>query len=224
MNGRRYLAAHARVVDLVASLDDDLPIPATPGWSLLDLLAHLAGAAHDLDRRDLAAWSLDEWTAAQVALRRGRSRAEVLAEWAEHAPGAALVVDDPAAAGVDEAFARMPIIDTTGHEGDILEAVGRPATIDPADWAIIGPHREVMLGFLVAGAGLPPLRVRTPEGDDWVVGGSDPVTTVDLGRDELWRSLMGRRSRAVVEHYAWSGDAEPYLAVWVGGTWSWPAD
>ena len=222
VNGHRYLAAHARIVELVAPLDDDLRIPATPGWSLLDLLAHLAGAAHDLARLDVVAWSLDEWTAAQVAERRGRSRAEVLAEWAEHAPAAAAVVDDPAAVGLDDAFARMPVIDATGHEGDILEAVGRSASIDPADWAIIGPHREVMLGYLVAAAGLAPLRVRTPEGDDWTLGGEEPATTVELSRDELWRSLMGRRPRAVVAGYAWTGDPDPYLAIWVGGTWSWP--
>ena len=224
MNGHRYLAAHARVVDLVAPLPDDLAIPATPGWSLLDLLAHLAGAAHDLDRRDVEDWSFDDWTAGQVAARRGRSRAEVLAEWAEHAAGAAAVVDDPGAAGLDEAFDRMPIIDTTGHEGDIVEATGGRATIAPADWAIIGPHREAMLGYLVAEAGLAPLRVRTPEGDDWILGGAAPGATVELSRDELWRSLMGRRPRAVVEGYSWTGDADAYLAIWVGGTWSWPEE
>jgi uncharacterized protein (TIGR03083 family) len=222
VNGHRYLAAHARIVELVAPLGDDLRIPATPGWSLLDLLAHLAGAARDLARCDVAGWSLDEWTAAQVLERRGRPRAEVLAEWAEHAPAAAAVIDDPAAAGLDAAFDRMPVIDATGHEGDILEAVGRPASLDPADWSIIGPHREAMLGFLVAAAGLAPLRVCTPEGDDWMLGGDAPTTTVVLPRDELWRSLMGRRSRSVVEGYAWRGDPEPYVAIWVGGTWSWP--
>lgn len=222
VNGHRYLAAHARIVDLVAPLDDGLVIPATPGWSLLDLLAHLAGAAHDLARVDVDLWSLDEWTAAQVEARRGMGRDDVLAEWAEHAAAAAAVVDDPTGVGLDEAFARMPIIDATGHEGDILEAIGRPASIDAADWAIIGPHREMMLGYLVAEAGLPPLRVRTPEGDDWTLGGDAPGTTVELSRDELWRSLMGRRPRTVVERYAWTGDPEPYLAIWVGGTWSWP--
>ena len=131
-------------------------------------------------------------------------------------------MDDPAAFDLDEAFARMPIIDTTGHEGDILEAIGRPATIDPLDWAVIAPHREAMLGLLVAESGVAPLRVRTPEGDDWLLGGAAPATTVTMPRDELWRSLMGRRTRAAVAAYDWSGDPDPYLAIWVGGTWSWP--
>lgn len=222
MNGHRYLAAHARILDLVAPLDDHIAIPATPGWSLLDLLAHLAGAATDLAGHDLDAWSLDEWTAGQVAARRGRSRAAILEEWAAAAPAAAAVVDDPIGIGLDEAFARMPIIDATGHEGDIREAIGLPATIAPEDWAIIGPHREVMLGFLLAAADVPPLRVCTPEGDDWCLGGPTPGARLDLPRDELWRSLMGRRPRAVVETYSWSCDPAPYLAVWVGGTWSWP--
>ena len=222
MNGHRYLAAHARVVALVEPLDDDLAIPATPGWSLLDLLAHLAGAATDLAAHDVDDWSLDEWTAAQVAARRGRDRATILGEWETAAAGAAAVVDDPAAFDLDEAFARMPIIDTTGHEGDILEAIGRPATIDALDWAVIAPHREAMLGLLVAESGVAPLRVRTPEGDDWMLGGDVPATTVTMPRDELWRSLMGRRTRAVVAAYDWSGDPDPYLAIWVGGTWSWP--
>jgi uncharacterized protein (TIGR03083 family) len=222
VNGHRYVAAHGRIVDLVADLDDDLTIPATPGWSLLDLLAHLAGAAHDLATLDVEDWSLDSWTSAQVAARRGRRRAEILAEWADAVPGAAAVIDVPAASGLDEAFDRMPIIDATGHEGDIREATGGTATIDPADWAIIGPHREAMLGFLIAEAGAPTLRVRTPEGDDWVLGEGEVATTVTMPRDELWRSLMGRRTRATVAAHDWSGDPEPYLAVWVGGTWSWP--
>ena len=76
--------------------------------------------------------------------------------------------------------------------------------------------------------GLPPIRIATPEGDDWVVGapdgGVEPVGEVRLSRQELWRSTTGRRPRAAVRAYAWTVDPEPYLPAWAGGTFKYPED
>jgi hypothetical protein len=47
--GQLYLAARERVVALVTNdgVDPDAPVLATPGWSVRDVVAHLAGVARD---------------------------------------------------------------------------------------------------------------------------------------------------------------------------------
>ena len=221
-NGVRYRLAWQRIVELVEPLPDDMAVTATPDWRLLQLLGHLAGAAADLTGGNSADWSHPHWTAAQVEERSGRTRAEVLAEWETCVPGVVARVDGPAMFDLHEAFSRMPVIDAVGHEHDIAEAAGLQAAIEHDDWMVLHEHRRWNLDDAVTGADLPALRVQTPEGDDWVVGSGEPTATVRLPRHELWRSLTGRRRRARVDSYDWSSDPAPWVAVWVGGTFSWP--
>ena len=83
---------HRRVGRLLADLPPDawaLPVPATPGWSVADVVSHLAEG----DRGALAAaqgreWGeaafaggLDGWTAAGVASHAGEDRETRLAAW-----------------------------------------------------------------------------------------------------------------------------------------------
>ena len=108
-NGWRYRDGHARVVDLVATLPDDMAVPCTPAWNLLELLAHLTGAAADLAGENALLWSLPEWTAAHVASRVGRTRTELLAEWATAVDGVVERVDDPEAAQIRIERRRPPL-------------------------------------------------------------------------------------------------------------------
>jgi hypothetical protein len=51
-----YRNARSRVSDLAATLSDDQlqpPVPATPGWTVHELLAHLVGGAADAANRRL---------------------------------------------------------------------------------------------------------------------------------------------------------------------------
>ena len=198
-------------------------MPFTPGWDVLALLAHLTGAGVDLAGDAADDWSLEHWTRGHVEARAGRTRTELLAEWAMVIDGVVDRVDDPAAYGLDEAFDRMPIIDVVGHEHDIAEAAGVSIAIETEDWAVVGEHRRSNLDYAIAEAGLDPLCVRTYEGDEWLVGGDGPRHEVTLPRHELWRSLTGRRTRRDVAGYEWSCDPAPYVAAWVGGTFRWPS-
>lgn len=221
----RYATGHARWIELLDGLPADLPIPSTPAWCLRELVAHLTGVAADIVRRNLDDWSLPEWTDAQVRDRSERSIPELLDEWAGHAATIAVEFVDLDASGIDESYGRMALVDLCGHEDDLREASGQEHTIDPLDWAIIGVHRQVILDFRVAESGLPPLRVVTPEGDDWTVGGSEAIGEVRLPRQELWRSTTGRRTRAAVRAYEWSVDPEPYVeGPWKNYTFAWPED
>jgi uncharacterized protein (TIGR03083 family) len=221
----RYDAAHRRWVELLRTVDDDQQVPCVAPWTVRDLLAHVVGLADDVASGNLGDWSSEDWTAAQVDQRADRSRAEVLAEWAELTPRLCAMFDDLDGAGLDPLFARMTVVDVTVHEDDILEALGTARPLDPADWSIVGAHRREMLDGLIAMAGLPALRIRTDEGDDWTVGGDIPEGGVTLSRQELLRSLCGRRPRATVRSYNWSVDPEPYLpAAWVSPSLRWPDD
>lgn len=231
--GARYLAGHGRFVELASDARDDQAVGAVHPWSLRDLVAHLVGVSADLVEGNTDDWAQPDWTDAQVRSRAGRPRAELLDEWDRLMPRVVRILDDVETVGLDDDFERMPIVDLIGHEHDLAEALGVPRSIEPEDWEIVGLHRRLMLDDLVSDAGLPPLRVRTVEGDDWLVGvsGQQPAADaevqsngVTLPRQELWRSLMGRRSREAVLSYAWSVDPLTYLDVWVSPSFGWPDD
>ena len=84
-----WSAARHRVSALVADLNPQqagVAVPATPAWSVHDLLAHVIG----LDADVLAGEEADDhnpgWTQKQVDARRERSITELLAEWTDLAP------------------------------------------------------------------------------------------------------------------------------------------
>lgn len=223
-SGERYRAAHGRFVDVMRDVDDDVAVPATPEWTAGVLLSHVVGVATDLAEGRVDQWAQPAWTAAQVSARVGRSRDKLLAEWDEHLDRVVAIVDDPASAGLDDMYSRVPLIDLVAHEHDLREAVGAVEPLADDDWAILRMQRQLWLNVFVSGAGLPPLRVTSDRGDDWLVGGETPAGTVHAPRQDLWRSMEGRRPRADVRAFAWSVDPEPYLACWLGPAFTWPDD
>lgn len=83
-----FTAGQARVVALVSALDPaDLPrsVPATPGWSVRDLLAHLVGVSADALAGDVHPESA-EWTAGHVRDRSDLSAEQVVDEWLRAGP------------------------------------------------------------------------------------------------------------------------------------------
>src|SRR4051812_45409238 len=84
-----YVASADRVADLVRDLDASAlaaPVPACPGWSVHDVVAHLAGVAADVNADRLEGAGGDEWSAAHVDARRGVAIGDVLAEWSREQP------------------------------------------------------------------------------------------------------------------------------------------
>lgn len=83
-----YAEARGRLQNLLAGLDQAAlaaRVPACPAWTVLDVLAHLAGVAADVVNgtyfygaadawRDVRlAAARDQWTASQVRSRRSRT-------------------------------------------------------------------------------------------------------------------------------------------------------
>ncbi|MEN9822748.1 MAG: hypothetical protein RLZ04_1174 [Actinomycetota bacterium] len=128
--GLAYRAARHRIVALVTApgVDHDAIVPATPEWSVHDLVAHLAGIARDAATGNMAGAPGDAWTAAQVERSRGLSVADLVAQWEQDAP---MIEAFFSSAGAG--LAQRGVIDIHTHEADLLNALGRPVEL-PADF------------------------------------------------------------------------------------------
>lgn len=197
---RIYLDAHQRIDALVRSLDDDARVAAVaacPGWSVGDVVRHLAASTEWAADGRLHGLPTDEDTAAQVAELADVSVPDVLDRWARGAGGFAELI---AAADIWPGA-----IDVVTHEHDIRHAVGQPGARDVAGvrrladellrwWTpsraveVVLPDRQVRVGA----DGDEPLRWRT---DDF----------------EVLRVRLGRRSRAQLAALDWSDDPGPVL-------------
>jgi uncharacterized protein (TIGR03083 family) len=180
-----YNRGRYRVVELVEGLSPDelgRPAPATPGWTVADVLAHLVGVAADVSSGNVEGAPGDEWTAKHVAARRGAPVADLVAEWAEAAPKLEAVIPHvPQLVG-----------DVHTHEQDIRGALGLP-----------GADAE-MLGWVVAG-----IRGFQDGMAKAVDLGPAPVTAPS--EFEWFRAALGRRSRAQVAAWNWTEDSSPWL-------------
>jgi uncharacterized protein (TIGR03083 family) len=197
---RMYRETRERLTALVAALDEaelGAPVPACPGWTVADVIGHLAAIPEDALAGRLTGPPSEEETAAQVDRFRGRPMAQTLAGWTELAPRFEEVV---------ATFKVRPaVIDVASHEQDIRGAVGRPGA---RDTEVI---RE-MSGWLLARL-RPPVRLRVTVEDTQIQVGPDgaPVLGLTTTWYEAFRWRMGRRSRDQLAALDWSGDPAPVL-------------
>jgi uncharacterized protein (TIGR03083 family) len=197
---RLYRDSRERLTALVAGLDDAAlatPVPACPGWTVQDTVAHLAAVVEDALAGRLAGPPTEEQTAVQVARYAGRPMAGILSEWTAGAPQFEEVIG---------AFNIPPaVIDVTSHEQDIRGALGLPGARD--NEALL-----VMAGWLLARLRTPvPLRVTVEDAEFRAGPDGDPVLGLRTTRFEAFRWRMGRRSRNQLAALDWSGDPAPVL-------------
>ncbi|WP_136520693.1 hypothetical protein [Cellulomonas telluris] len=168
-------------------------MPATPDWDAHDLLAHLAGAAHDAVHGRMDGAPGPAWSARHVGERRGRTAADLADELERCA--AALPPQPP--------DRPTPEWDLLVHEADLREAWGLDR--QPVDaWR---PLLVRAAAFLAAGADGAGLTVATPT-SVWDLGGGRRVD-VSCDDHDLLRLLFGRRD---AEHVTGSADAAAALA------------
>src|SRR5206468_11838675 len=82
--GHVYRAARERLTEVVRSMADDpasVPVPACPGWSVHDVVAHLLGIIEDVMAGRLTGPPSEEESAEQVGWRRGVPTSALLDEW-----------------------------------------------------------------------------------------------------------------------------------------------
>lgn len=226
-----YERGLAELDDLVGGLDDSAmstPVPACPGWTVGDLLAHLAGLADDAARGAyfagaMEAWrdpelaaGRDAWTAAHLDRSADRGAAGLVR--ALQAAGTRLVTglrrgDGPLAASPAWMVA-APAADLAVHLGDLREALG----VDP-DVGVDGTtarfgeaaYRDWLHQRLVESR-LPALRLVDGRRDR-VVGRGEPLGAVSGSPHELFRMVTGRLGADDIRHLTWSTDPTPYLDV-----------
>ena len=219
-----YRETRERVTDLLREVDGTeaaTPVPSTPGWTVKDVAAHLAGLAADWVNDRIEGYGSETWTAAQVESRRTRSLEEVVAEWSSISPEFEARMEDPTARWVPEYAPYLAIADLTIHEHDIRGALGKPGARDSGGvqlgmktyvTGVRQRHAESELGSML---------IRESDGRDWPVGTGEPVITVSAPRFELFRAMAGRRARAQACDFDWDGDPEPFVDLFLASDFSW---
>jgi uncharacterized protein (TIGR03083 family) len=196
-----YDGSRARIVALVTDADLTVPVAACPGWTVLDLVAHLAGGLGHFVVRDFDSAGYANVGERWVGERRGQSLAELLDEWERHRRHA------------DEALASpmggVLVAEIVSHEHDIRQALHAPGARDDAAVraAVERPLQEIDKRLREAGS--PAVRLIV-DGAERVLGDGEPASTVRLSAFELLRS-MGRRSERQLRALDWDG--EPRLDV-----------
>jgi hypothetical protein len=194
-DGRERLTAFVQ-----AHLDRDAePVPATPGWTVHDAVAHLTAIAQDID----AGWRpsrppTSAETEQHVARASGVPTTEVLERWS----AASLAVE----AYLDEVPSWAVVLDVGAHEQDVRNALGNR---DARDVPLLLVGSKLLLRSLRVPE---PLVVRTEEGEARVgpADDGDPITlTTTVYEAFRWR--LGRRSRRQLAAMDWSGDPSPFL-------------
>lgn len=195
-----YQETRERVVGLMTGPDDPVwstGVPACPGWSVRDVVAHVTAVAEDWVSGRLAGPPTDAQTAAQIARFGGYDVAGLVAAWTD----AAARLDDAAATNAVE----PPLGDIVCHEHDIRGAIGRPGA---RDCTAVWHSSDRLLTILDTSV---PLRVTVEDGE--YRSGPDHGAEIQLRttRFEALRWRTGRRSRTQLAAMDWSGDPTPVL-------------
>lgn len=208
--GALYADTRSRIVELVSSLTPEelaTPTPGCPEWTVQDVVAHLTGLSADVVAGNVEGAGTPPWTARQVAERKGRDLAALLAEWDQHAPAVVSALDSIGAP------VQRIVFDVAIHEQDIRGALDRPGGTDSDafDFALQGFVASID-GRLRSHAALA-LRILCGK-QEWILGEGEgePAATVTVDTPlELARLVSGRRSERQATKLAWDGDPSAYL-------------
>jgi hypothetical protein len=211
--GENYGLARRRVSALVRDLEDPfaIPVPACPGWTVHDVVAHLVAVVEDAVAGKLTGPPSDEVTREQVGRRRDMPTNEMLDEWAEICP--------PFQEGIQALRIWPGYLDVLAHEFDIRGAV---ANRDERDSFQIIASSECLLSNWKPPV---PVVVKTDqnsypvgkggvgEGEDGEggVGEGGASLILETSPYEVFRFRLGRRSPAQLRAMSWSGDPTPVL-------------
>lgn len=195
---RTYRAARARVSELAATLSDEqrrVQVPATPRWTVHELLAHLVGCASDAISGRLDGVTSDQWTARHIRERRSNSIEELMEEWDRIGAAADATLSD------EQLYGPNLAIDTICHESDLHEALGLPR-VDREHWQ---PFLDVTMLYL--GRQLrrgTTLLIVDDQDQQWSCGSGEPMTLLRADGYELLRANLSRRSLNQIGAWEWT--------------------
>lgn len=196
-------AAYERVRELATALEQqaDTVVPACPGWTVRELLAHMVGLGADVLRDDEPGDHNSTWTQRQVDERSDRTVAELLEEWD--------TVAEPLRQWM-RANTTRPLGDIVIHEQDLRGALGVSGGRGTDGLAALRDRTVGDFGRQVQD--LPPIALVGEEWS-WCSSGSpdDAAVVVRAPDFELTRALMTRRSERQLRGWTERGDVGPYL-------------
>lgn len=200
-----YRSVRERVAELIEAASDaqlDTVAPATPEWRVRDVVAHLVGVTSDILTGTIDGITTDAWTEAQVAPRRVRPIADLLAEWEDNARRVEPMIKDFGST------AGQFLFDAVTHEQDIRGALAQPGARDSDAVEIAFAWGGEVIGDMRGAAEVGALRIRSETGDV-VWGRGDVTSSCRTSRFEVVRATSGRRS--VHQMLAWDWDGDPRL-------------
>lgn len=214
-----YSETRRRVVALAADLDPGCDVPACPGWTVRDVIAHLVGLAADVAGGRVDGYAGAVWTANQVESRSTRTMPELFAEWDDVLEPFLEINRDLAGSDLPEMINHVlgPVpkesfeaafhVDLLHHEHDLLGAAKAPRrSVLPAD--VAGMKAQLANVRRQFGAAqLPTLLVSPTDLErSWKVGTATPSASVSAPTIELFRAFGGRRTHDEIRAFHWSGD------------------
>jgi uncharacterized protein (TIGR03083 family) len=206
--GALYRVKRRELLRLAETLSPDelsTNVPATPAWSVHDVIAHLVGIAADLNALRFDDPDPDSWTDRQVRERRGGTVADLAREWEGEADrfeeGLRLL-------GYE--LGSHYVGDLLQHTQDVRSALDRGPIADDEALAVALDFYVDHFSQALVAAGAGAVEVRT--GDErWAAGEGAVVAAVEASRLELFRAFGGRRSAAGVRALSWTGDVDRVL-------------
>ena len=180
-------------------------VPATPAWSVHDVVAHLVGITADLNAGRFGDGDADGWTARQVAGRTAHTLDELVTEW----EGEACAFEGGLRLFGFEVGCHF-VGDLVQHSLDVREAFGAAAITDETALLValdhyLGAFHDALVrqdaGSVAVTAG----------GERWRVGRGPQVAGVNAPPAALLRSLGGRDLAPRWGALQWEGDADGVL-------------
>lgn len=218
------------MIELARSVGDPgaaRAVPACPGWTVRDLLAHvtsiassLASGAFPADLNPSAFWDAQMATRREtfiedaLAERAASGLPDLLEEWQRSAGVLEAMMRGlqpwPSWGGASELPAWILVTDLAVHHHDLRGAIEQPGDRDSLATGL--SLRSYVEGMRMRARieQLPPFRI-VAGARSWTIGEGDPVATVSADPFELARAASGRRSREQVRACDWDGDPEPVL-------------
>lgn len=229
-----YAETRDRLVDLVRPLAEErlsATVPASPAWTIKDVVAHLAHVAgayatghHTYSTQDLDEFAIalsgdlpdiDRWAQAGVDERRGRGIDEITDEWFEQTVALCEMMkgEQPLPEGASrDMLAWAAVSDLATHAQDIRGAVGVEPDRDAYATKLAYFSFTMMLSARAAAADVPSLRIVIDRGEV-AFGDPDEARTIELDWYELLRAASGRRSLDQIRQLFGHIDVDPYVAI-----------
>jgi len=232
--GTAYQEVQARLIGAVEMPGADLTaaVPACPGWSVHDVLAHHVGVVAGVAAEDLGEFNelvfdlLEQWrdskvqrardamTASQVEVRRRSDVGALVTEWRRATDDVLPLLrgEVPVPPTLPPFVGFVLVNDLVVHETDIRAALGLPRAPASSALSLALTGYAFSLEARIGRLGLPAL-VLAYDGKERRLGEGPEGATLTADRHELVRVLAGRRTREQILGLAWSGDPAPFLDV-----------